>query len=75
VHWRDSFGHINSFKAALAVAKARLTLERQQTLKVLPRILTPEQTTVELGEGVWLMCSLPSPQGRFIWYWLDLGQD
>jgi hypothetical protein len=34
----------------LAVAKARLSLERQQTLKVLPRTLTPEQIIVELGE-------------------------
>jgi hypothetical protein len=54
VHGRDSLRHIHSFKAALAVAKARLSLERQQTLKVLPRTLTPEQTTAELGvRGAW----------------------
>jgi hypothetical protein len=48
----------------LAVAKARLSLERQQTLKVLPRTLTPEQTTVELGEGMLINVQFTPPTGE-----------
>jgi hypothetical protein len=34
----------------LAVATAKLSLKIQQTVKLLPRALTPELSTVELGE-------------------------
>jgi hypothetical protein len=51
----DGLGPIHGSDAALAVAKTRLSLKMQQTLKVLPgtpRLTSQlEQTTVELAVG------------------------